>query len=204
MGLTVAVSYALFSLMILTDDSGPNQGIWLNLALAVGVALIGVAGFIFGANRPPKDQRVTPMWVRAVFGVFAALLILTGGALMLRAGNVLPWDIDPESAQLIGALFVGNAAIFLWAAARPAWTHATAAWLAFIVYDVLLVLPLVSHLSDVKPEHQLSLWLYLGVLVVSFVGGVYALFVDPKTRIVGEPPGAADVEASGASRREGR
>ena len=146
-----------------------------------------MAGFIFGANRPPKDQRVTPMWVRAVFGVFAALLILTGGALMLRA-NILPWDIDPESAQLIGALFVGNAAIFVWAAARPAWTHATAAWLAFIVYDVLLVLPLVSHLSDVKPEHQLSLWLYLGVLVVSFVGGVYALFVDPRTRIVGEPP----------------
>jgi hypothetical protein len=185
-GLTVAVSYALFSLIIVTLI-GPNQGIWLNLVLAIAVALIGFGGFVFGANREPKDRRVTPMWVRALFGVFAALLILSGGAMMLRVANILPWAVDPESAQLVGALFVGNSAIFLWAIARPVWTHATAAWLAFIVYDIFLVLPLVTHLSDVLPEHTLGLWLYLGVLVVSFVGGVYALFIDPKTRIMGAP-----------------
>ena len=198
--LTVAVCYVLFSIMILTMI-GPNQGIWLNLILAIGVALAGFGGFIFGANRVPKDQRVTPMWVRALFGVFAALLIVSGGAMMLRTANILPWVVDAESAQLIGALFVGNSAIFLWAIARPVWTHATAAWLAFITYDLLLVLPLVTHLSDVQSEHTLGLWLYLGVLVVSFVAGVYALFIDPKLRIVGGPPPAPQPSSKRAARR---
>ena len=90
---------------------------------------------------------------------------------------------------MIGALFVGNAAIFLWADGAAGLDQRDAAVrLAFIVYDVLFApAPWFSHLSDVKPEHQLSLWLYLGVLVVSFVGGVYALFINPKTRIMGEP-----------------
>jgi hypothetical protein len=202
-GLTVAVSYALFSVMILTMI-GPNQGIWLNLVLAIAVALAGFGGFLFGANRVPKDQRVTPMWVRALFGVFAALLILSGGAMMLRVSNILPWAVDPESAQLIGALFVGNAAIFLWAMARPVWTHAIATWLAFIVYDIFLVLPLVMHLSDVLPEHTLGLWLYIGVLVVSFVGGIYALFIDPKTRIVGQQEAAYSSKRAARRAEKGR
>ena len=43
-GLTVAVGYALFSLMILTM-LGPNQGLWLNLVITASIALIGVGGF---------------------------------------------------------------------------------------------------------------------------------------------------------------
>ena len=188
-GVTVAVAYGLFSVVVLTLVGGDSRLVF-NLVLGVAVAAIGAVGFRVGVRRAPLDARVTPQWVRAVFVALAVILILGGGAMLLRVPNVLPWNVDLETQQLVGTLFVGDAAYFLYAAARPAWPHAAGAWLAFLAYDVILAIPLVNHFAVVRDEHRLGLVLYVAVVASTLVLSLYSLAIDRRTRIVG-PVGTA-------------
>jgi hypothetical protein len=183
-GLTVAVAYGLFSLVVITLI-GANAALAVNLVLGAAVAVLGAVGFLIGRRRVPKDPRPTPQWVRAAFVVLAFILLLTGGAMLLRVPNILPWNVDLETQQLVGALFVGDAAYFLYAALRPAWPHAAGAWLAFLAYDVILIIPLVNHFAVVREEHRLGLLLYVAVVATTLVLSLYSLLVDRRTRIIG-------------------
>lgn len=182
-GLTVAVAYGLFSLVVLTHVSGDSR-LLFNLVLGAAVAVLGAVGFVVGVRREPIDRRVTPGWIRVVFVVLAAILVLTGAAMLLRVPNILPWNVDLETQQLVGALFAGDAAYFAYAVLRPAWSNAAGAWLAFLLYDVILVIPLVIHLDTVRPEHRLGLVLYLAVVGSTLAMSLYSLMINPRTRIV--------------------
>lgn len=183
-GLTVAVSFGLMAVVLLTLVGGESR-LLVNLLLIAGVAALGVGGFQFGARRKPHDQRVTPAWARAFLGVLAVTLLLTGIAMLLRTPDIMPWAIDRASMQLIGALFVGDAAFFLYAVARPAWPNAAAAWLAFVVYDIVIVAPLLQHFSAVQDQQRLSLTVHVAVVLATLLVGLFALFVNRSTRIVG-------------------
>ena len=183
-GLTIAVAFGLFAVVLLTLVPGDAR-LAATLALALVVAGVGAVGFLAGMRRASIDPRVTPPITRAVFVGLAAILILSGCAMLLRVPDVLPWRVDLDTQQLIGALFVGDAAYFLYAAARPAWSNAAGAWLAFLAYDVVLAIPLLSHLRVVAPEHLLGLQLYLAVVFGTLVLSAYQLLVDPRTRIIG-------------------
>jgi hypothetical protein len=157
----------------------------VNLALAAAVAVIGAVGFVVGRTRAPLDRRITPQWVRVAFVILAGILIVTGGAMILRVPNILPWNVDLETQQLVGALFVGDAAYFGYAALRPAWPNAAGAWLAFLAYDLILAIPLLNHFAVVREEHRIGLVLYVAVVLTTLVLSAYSLFVDRRTRIVG-------------------
>lgn len=189
-GLTVAVAYGLFSLVVLTLIGG-NSGLIVNLALAAIVAVVGAIGFAVGRRRAPVDTRVTPQWVRAVFVALAAILLVTGGLMLLRVPNILPWNVDLETQQLVGALFVGDAAYFLYAVLRPVWPNAAGAWLAFLVYDLILAVPLLNHFAVVREQHRVGLVLYVAVVLTTLVLSAYSLLVDRRTRIVGAGAPAA-------------
>lgn len=189
-GLTVAVAYGLFSLVVLTLVGGDPR-LLFNLVLGAIVAVAGALGFRVAVERAPLDTRPTPQWVRAAFLVLAGILVLTGGAMLLRVPNILPWNVDLSTQQLVGALFVGDAAYFLYAVARPVWPNAAGAWLAFLAYDVILLIPLINHFAIVRDEHRLGLMLYVGVVVVTLVLSAFSLLLDPRTRIVPRRAGNA-------------
>lgn len=188
-GLTVAIAYGLFSLVILTLVGGDSRLVF-NLALGAAVAVIGAAGFVIGVRRVPVDPRVTPRWVRAAFVGLAAVLILGGGAMVLRVPDVLPWNVDLATQQLVGAIFIGDAAYFLYAVIRPALPNAAGAWLAFLVYDLILVIPLVNHFAVVRDQHRAGLALYVAVVVATLVLSFFALAIDRRTRILGTSAGS--------------
>ena len=158
--------------------------LWPNAAFAVVVGVAGLAAYAWAGRRPIRDDRPTPLPVRLSFAGFAAILILAGVLMILETPNVLPWRIDLHSQALVGSFFVGAAAYFLVGVARPSWGNAAGQLMSFLIYDIVLFVPLASQLGTVRPEHRLALLVYLGVLVYSALLASYYFLIDPQRRVV--------------------
>ena len=130
---------------------------------------------------PLNDSRPTPLPVRLSFGIFIITLLLAGSALVLRL-PVFPWDLNPNSSVIFGCIFLGDAFYFLHALLRPGWHNALGQLLSFLAYDLVLIVPFVWLFNTVKPDHFISLIVYIAVLVYSGGLAVYYLLIDPQTR----------------------
>jgi hypothetical protein len=145
------------------------------IAAASGIA------FFWSRRIPLHDSRPTPLPVRVSFGIFAAALILTGGALVFRT-PVFPWELNPDSSVIFGCIFIGDAFYFLHAFFYPRWHNALGQLLSFLAYDLVLIGPFLALFRTVEPEHQVSLIVYVAVLLYSGGLAVYYLFIHPQTR----------------------
>lgn len=172
-------------------DGKPAEG----LALGVGAAYAAVL-VVLGSRVPLRDTGPMPMPVRISFGVFALVLVAAGALLVAGKDNILPWQVDDDSAVMAGFVFLGASTAYLYGVLRPAWGYAVAPLLGFLAYDAVLLGPLVDHFSDVVDEQRLSLVIYVAVLVYSALLGIYYLLVNAGTRIWGRPA-AADSDSGG-------
>ena len=152
------------------------------LALA---AAFGVVVLRYGNSVPLRDQRPAPVVVRASFAVFAALLLLAGGLLVAGVDNVLPWQVDSETGVAAGLIFLGAASSYIYGALRPVWSFVAAPLLGFLVYDLILIGPLVNHFSEVIDAQRTSLVIYVAVLAYSGLLAIWYLLVSAGTRLFG-------------------
>jgi hypothetical protein len=150
-------------------------------ALALGV--FGLAMLVVTSRIPFRDTRRTPRPLRWVFGAFVLLLIVAGGQLVLKVPNVLPWDVNLTGRIIYGWMFLGAAAYFAYGVIRPRWQNAGGQLAGFLAYDLVLIVPLVLMLQNVRPERLPNLIAYIAVLVVSGAVAIYYLFVNPATRV---------------------
>jgi hypothetical protein len=156
----------------------------------VAVALGGVAaGVITGAavrfttRLPFRDRRPTPRYVRAAFVVYVIVLVGAGLPIALAVPNVLPWHLGSNGQAMVGWIFLADALYFGYGAIRPRWGNAVGQLLAFLAYDVALIVPILVHVGNVDPAQTMSLIGYIGVLVVSGAIAIYAFTLDGRTRI---------------------
>lgn len=152
---------------------------------AAAMALAGVTeliAFLWSLRQPVLDARPTPLPLRLSFLLFAIALVVTGLFLVTKAAHIFPWPLKPQTSVIIGWIFWGAAVYFAAAFIWPIWENACGQLLGFLAYDLVLIVPYVAHLNKVKPQHALSLKVYIGVLACSGLLAVYYLFVHPKTR----------------------
>jgi hypothetical protein len=123
-----------------------------------------------------------PRLVRISFAIFTIVLLLVGALLVLRRPVVFPWPLKPESSVIFGLIFLGAATYFAIAQRSSKWHSARGQLTGFLAYDLVLIGPFLAHFSAVKPEHRLSLILYVSVLLYSGALAVYYLFIDKITR----------------------
>jgi hypothetical protein len=148
---------------------------------SVVIAIASAAAFFWSRRIPLRDSPPTPALVKASFGIFIAALLLAGGALILGR-QIFPWELNADSAVIFGCIFLGDAFYFLYGLFRPRWNNALGQLLSFLAYDLVLILPFLSLFKTVKPEHMLSLVVYVAILVYSGAIAVYYLFINPQTR----------------------
>lgn len=144
-------------------------------------AVISLIAFFWSLRIPLMDERPMPKWVQVSFGIFIASLFLAGGALILKA-PIFPWALNPDSSVIFGCIFLGDAFYFLYGLFRPQWHNAKGQLLSFLAYDLVLIVPFISLIKDVAPEHRFSLVIYLAVLTYSGGLAVYYLLIHPQTR----------------------
>lgn len=181
---------ALTAFQQYTMDSTVGALVFGSAALVLGAVSVAIFGLVRGYRL--RDSRPLPRPVRASFALFAALLILLGGALLLGA-PVFPWPLQPLSAAGFGWIFVGAACYFLYGCARPAWHNARGQLYGFLAYDLVLIGPFLAHFAHVTPDRLLNLIIYVAILVYSGALAVYYLFLNPATRSrpLPTPPSAA-------------
>ncbi len=163
-------------------SSGDRQ--LLAYSLGAGVAALASLVFFFIALRlPVAHYQPLPRAVYYSYIVFAAVLVLVGGALILRRPNIMPWPISGETSTVVGWMFFGDAWYFAYAVARPHWQCARAQLWSFLAYDLVLIVPFIAHLGTVRSDLLPNLIIYIAVLVYSGSLAIYFLLLNPATRI---------------------
>ena len=150
--------------------------------VSVLMGLISGGFFLWSRRLSLTDPRPTPRLVRVSFGIFVATLLLAGTVLILGM-PIFPWDLNPDSSVIFGCIFLGDAFYFIYALLRPHWENAFGQLLSFLAYDLVLIVPFLLLLENVKPGHMQSLVIYIAVLLYSGGLAVYYLFLNPQTRI---------------------
>lgn len=165
------------------EASGEHAGLLPYAAVMALGAVYSGALIAIGARVPLRHRRPLPGLVRASFAAFAVVLVASGGALVAGADNVVPWPAGEESLVMFGLIFLGAATSYAWGALRPAWGYAYAPLLGFLVYDLVLLPPLLGHFDEVAAEQRLSLIIYVAVLIYSGGLAAYYLLIRPETRL---------------------
>jgi hypothetical protein len=156
------------------------------LAYAIGAgvaALASLAFFLWSLRLPVAHYQPLPRAIYYSYILFAAVLVIVGGALILRRPNIMPWPISGDTSTVVGWMFFGDAWYFAYALARPYWQCARAQLWSFLVYDLVLIGPFIAHLSAVRADLRPNLIIYIAVLVYSGSLAVYFLLLNPTTRL---------------------
>lgn len=175
----IAVTTGIYFFQLALQEGRPNL---MPFGLAsLLTALASGASFLWSRRLPLSDPRSTPWLVRVSFGIFILSLLFAGGALIFRA-PIFPWDLNPDSSVIFGCIFIGDAFYFLYGLFRPRWQNAFGQLLSFLAYDLVLIIPFLLLIKTVKPEHSLSLIVYVAILVYSGALAIYFLFLHRETR----------------------
>lgn len=154
--------------------------------LSIGMALASAIAFGWSRRIPLPESQPTPWLVKVSFIIFVVLLLLAGGALVLRE-PVFPWPLNPDSSVIFGCILIGDAFYFLYGLLHPRWDHAIGQLLSFLAYDLVLIAPLLALFKTVPPERTFNLFVYVVVLIYSGALAIYFLFIQPRTRLGSKP-----------------
>ena len=184
--LDFAVTYIGLSSMLLVAGGAVSSmlSVPLFLAITVGSFLFNITLFYLIKDLPIKDRRRIPLLLRGSFLIFFLLLVIVGTALVMRYPAIFPWPLKPQSSITFGWIFLGASVYFFYGFMRPSWGNACGQLLGFLAYDVILLVPFFKHLDTVKQEHQLSLYIYTGVLIYSALLSLYYLLIHSDTRLI--------------------
>ncbi|MFN7929033.1 MAG: hypothetical protein U0Y68_14015 [Blastocatellia bacterium] len=68
---------------------------------------------------------------------------------------------------------------FLW----PSWENACGQLIAFLTYDLVLIVPYFKLARGIQAEYRMSLAVYLTIIIYSGLLASYYLFIHPATRV---------------------
>jgi hypothetical protein len=182
--INLTLMFSGLSVYIFQSYKSTNNERLLTAGLVCVTGAVASAVFLFWSRRFHfRDQRPLPIPVRAMFGFFIVVLVLVGGALILKRPNVFPWPLEAEVSVVYGWVFLGASTYFVYAFLVPRWHNACGQLLGFLAYDLVLILPFLDHFDTVADENRLSLIVYTAVVILSGLLAIYYLFVNPKTRL---------------------
>ncbi len=149
---------------------------WLAIYALVPVAMLIVLVLQNRApGEPPAPGPPLEPWLRAVFGVQAAIMVILGIVMFLAPQTVLPiwpWTLTPLTARAVAAWLIGLGI----AAAQESWendyTRIRPALLSSVLFGVLELIALVRYFGDAAAGGA-SLWLYLLFIISLLAVGLY-------------------------------
>ena len=80
-------------------------------------------------------------------------------------------------------MFFGAVIYFLFRLFRPSWVNAAGQLIAFLAYDLVLIVPFLQRLPTVTREYRIGQIVYIAVLIFSGLLAIYYLFDHAPTRL---------------------
>lgn len=182
--LNLGIAFTGITIYMLQDYRDTDDNRLLTSAIVLGIgAVVSVVLVAWAWRLPYKDQRRTPLPVRAAFAFFTVVLIVVGWMLVTKRPNTFPWTLRDEVSVVYGWVFLGAAAYFGHGVLVPKWHNACGQLMGFLAYDVVLLLPFIDHFDVARGAQRTSLILYTIVVVSSGLLAIYYLAVYPGTRL---------------------
>jgi hypothetical protein len=184
--LIILAPVAIYS-MQLGASTGNTQFTTYGIVCVLG-ALFGLWLLLWSIRIPIDSTIPMPRLVRWSFVVFIIALLIVSVQMILQVPNVIPWVITPELSVVIGWMFLGAAAYFVYALLRPSWFNSAGQLAGFLAYDVVLIVPFLQRLPTVAPQFQAGLIVYTAVVIYSGLLAFYYLFISKPTRLLTHRP----------------
>ncbi|HEX6553674.1 MAG TPA: hypothetical protein VF026_12990 [Ktedonobacteraceae bacterium] len=179
----LVVFYGGLTIFQLLSAQGGSQRLSAGVLLCLAAAIVSLGIFLRFRRSPIQDRRPIPLPVRVSFAMFFIVLVLVGSALLLRLPNVFAWTLNPVSSALLGCFFLGSSCYFLYGLLFPRWHTACGQLWSFLAYDLVLIVPYLSHFATVSPARLTSLIVNTIILVFSAVLAIYYLLIKQETRL---------------------
>jgi hypothetical protein len=131
----------------------------------------------------PPRERPLPMWVRAILGAHAVIMIPLAVALFVAPGVVdglWPWTIPPLSARAIAAWVLAFGVLGAHAIVENDAGRVRAAMLGYPFLGAMHVLMLVRFGDDIRWDSAAA-WVYVACVASFFVLGAYGLIAEAAT-----------------------
>ena len=184
--LIILAPIAIYSIQ-LGANTGSAQFTSYGIGCVFG-AMFGLWLLLWSSRIPIDTTLPMPRLVRWSFVVFIIALLIVSVQLILKVPNVIPWTVTPELSVVIGWMFLGAAAYFVYALLRPSWFNSAGQLAGFLAYDVVLIVPFLQRLPTVAPQFQAGLIVYTAVVIYSGLLAFYYLFISQPTRVWGRKP----------------
>lgn len=175
----------LFFILGAQTDSLP---LFIGGVVSVFGALFGAFLCVYSARFPLDNRKPVPAPVRISFIIFIIALLIVSTGLILKMPNIIPWKLTPELSVIMGWMFLGAAAYFIYALLKPAWSNAAGQLIGFLAYDLVLIVPFINRLPNTPPEQMPGLVVYTAVVVYSGLLAIYYLFIHKQTRLFVSQP----------------
>ena len=160
-----------------------HDGRFLTRALALSVfGAMNLAALLWARRFPIRDRRTADLPLKIAFGLFTAVLVFAAVQLFRRSPTIFPWPLEPMTEMMIGWLFFGSALYFAYGLFRNRWHELRGQLIAFLVYDIVLIVPYLAMFDGVYKDHRPSLIAYVSVIIGSGLFSIVYLFVLPRTR----------------------
>jgi hypothetical protein len=145
-------------------------------------AATNVAAFLWSRRWPLVDRRPVDRVLKVAFALFTALLTLAFVQLFRRSPTIFPWELDADTEVMVGTLFFGSAVYFGYGLLATRWHEMRGQLIAFLAYDLVLIVPYLAMFGGVYRNHLPSLIVYVTVIIGSGIFSVYYLFINPRTK----------------------
>jgi hypothetical protein len=163
--------------------AGGDSGKTIYGVLCAAGALFGLWLFWWSRRLPMPDEAIPmPPLVRWSFVVFVVALLFTCTRLFLGIPTI-PWPLTLELSVIVGCIFLGAAAYFIYGLLRPSWANAGGQLSGFLMYDLVLIIPFLRALPNVAPAFRTGLIVYIIVVAYSGLLAIYFLFINKSTRL---------------------
>jgi len=187
---TILIFSGMAAVLIAAAIGGEGVDLAAFAAVSLAVSAAGVWLLRWSLRDAWHDPRPTPRLVLGSFAVFVAALVVSGGLLLLRVPDILPWQVTPELSTLFGLMLMSAAAYFAYGLVERRWENAGGQLAGFLAYDIVLIVPLVRQLAtgrqsgyDADGSLPVNLIIYAAVIVYSGALAAYYLFLDRRTRL---------------------
>jgi hypothetical protein len=132
---------------------------------------------------PPRESPL-PVWVMAILGVHAVVLIPLGIALFASptsVGSVWPWTLTALTGQVIAAWVLAFGVLAAHAIYENDVARTRPAMLGYPFLGAMHVFMLTRFADDVRWDSP-GAWIYVGVISSCFVLGFFGLMTEAKRR----------------------